>query len=99
MALRYVIALMTFALAAAAMGADPEDRTHPLDDVPACMERGENAAPDSCVLDDSRAASPRMTSPRVDTEGSATDGIAIPTGPSPSTEEHARVGQVMSLSR
>jgi hypothetical protein len=50
MALRHVILLIPLAFAATAMGADSEDRTYPLDEVPACMERGENAAADSCVL-------------------------------------------------
>jgi hypothetical protein len=67
MALRSLTLLVTFVFAAAAMGADSEDRTHPLDDAPACMERGENPAAGSCVLDDSRA-SPQMTLPRVDNE-------------------------------
>jgi hypothetical protein len=67
MSLRFSTLLASFVFATAAMGADSEDRTHPLDDVPACMERGENAAAGSCVLD-GIGASPRMTPPRVDTE-------------------------------
>ena len=67
MALRFLSLLVTCLFTVPAMAADPEERTHPLDDVPACMERGENAAAGSCVLNDSRAL-PQMTPPRVETK-------------------------------
>jgi hypothetical protein len=54
MTLRYLILLMPLALAATAMAADSEDRTYPLDDAPACMQRDENGAAIRCVLRGSR---------------------------------------------
>jgi hypothetical protein len=59
--------LVTLSFAGAAMAADSEDRTHPLDDAPACMERGQDGAAVSCVLDESRA-SLQMSTPKVDTK-------------------------------
>jgi hypothetical protein len=32
------------------MGANAEDRTYPMDDVPACMQRSDNAEANHCIL-------------------------------------------------
>lgn len=50
MALHHVMLVMLLAFSATAKAATSEDRTYPLDDTPACMQRSENAVADRCVL-------------------------------------------------
>jgi hypothetical protein len=80
MALHDVILVMLTAFSATAMAAVSEDRTYPLDDTPACMQRAENAVAERCVLKGSGKSNHMIPPAADDSHKPSADSLVIVEG-------------------